>query len=134
MPKKIKAVGGKITPLGGDAEDMVKALLEYKINLLFLCILITGRGLPADILKSSHQRKISWDYYAKSLIFFSRDSNTAPAIYPVPDNFDRNDMFVDEIKEFISVLKGEKESLIPLQQGMSVLEISLKIKEQIGFK
>jgi hypothetical protein len=42
-------------------------------------------------------------------------------------------MFVDEIKEFISVLNGEKESQIPLQQGMDVLKISLNIKEQIGF-
>jgi hypothetical protein len=42
-------------------------------------------------------------------------------------------MFLDEIKDFISVLKDEIESPIPLQQGIDVLELSLEIKRQIGF-
>jgi hypothetical protein len=41
-------------------------------------------------------------------------------------------MFIDEIKEFISVLNGEKDP-DPLQQGMDVLAISLGIKKQIRF-
>jgi hypothetical protein len=42
-------------------------------------------------------------------------------------------MFIDEIKDFIFALKNEKEASVPLQEGIDVLEISLKIKEQIGF-
>ena len=63
----------------------------------------------------------------------SRDNNTSPIVYSVPDNFDRNDMFIDEIKDFISALKNEKEMPVPLQEGIDVLEISLRIKERIGF-
>ena len=133
-PERIQAMGGKITPLGGDAEDMVKALLEYKNKFIVSLHLDYWQRPPRRCFEIIGTKgKITWDYYAKNLIWVSRDSNTAPAIYPVPVTFDRNDMFVDEIKEFISVLNGEKESRIPLQQGMDVLEISLKIKKQIRF-
>ena len=134
MPEKIHAVGGKITPLGGDAEDMVKALLEYKNKFIISLHLDYWQRPPRRFFEIIGTKgKITWDYYAKSLTCVSRDSNTAPAIYRLPENFDRNDMFVDEIKEFISVLNGEKESRIPLQQGMDVLAISLGIKKQIRF-
>jgi len=134
MPEKIHSVGGKITPLGGDAEDMVKALLEYKNKFIISLHLDYWQRPPRRFFEIIGTKgKITWDYYAKSLTCVSRDSNTAPAIYRLPENFDRNDMFIDEIKEFISVLNGEKESPIPLQQGMSVLKISLNIKEHIGF-
>lgn len=134
MPERIQAMGGKITPLVGDAEDMVKALLEYKNKFIVSLHLDYWQRPPQRCFEIIGTKgKITWDYYAKSLTFFSRESNTAPVIYPIPENFDRNDMFVDEIKEFISVLNGEKESPIPLQQGMSVLKISLEMKEQIGF-
>ncbi len=134
IPENIQAVGGKITPLGGDAEDMVKALFAYKNNFIVSMHLDYWQRPPKRFFEIIGTKgKITWDYYAKSLTLVSRDNNTAPLVHSVPENFDRNDMFIDEIKEFISVLNGEKESLIPIQQGMDVLEISLKIKEQIGF-
>jgi len=134
MPEKIHSVGGKITPLGGDAEDMVKALLEYKNKFIISLHLDYWQRPPRRFFEIIGTKgKITWDYYAKSLTCVSRDSNTAPAIYRLPENFDRNDMFVDEIKEFISVLNGVEKSRIPLQQGMDVLKLSLNIKEQIGF-
>lgn len=134
MPEKIHSVGGKITPLGGDAEDMVKASMEYKNKLIVSLHLDYWQRPPRRFFEIIGTKgKITWDYYAKNLTCVSRDSNIAPVIYALPDNFDRNDMFVDEIKEFISVLNGEKESPISLQQGMDVLEISLNIKEHIGF-
>jgi len=134
MPERIQAMGGKITPLGGDAEDMVKALLEYKNKFIVSLHLDYWQRPPRRFFEIIGTKgKLIWDYYAKNLTCICRNSNTSPAIYRLPEDFDRNDMFIDEIKEFISVLNGEKESPIPIQQGMDVLEISLKIKEQIGF-
>ena len=133
-PERIQAMGGKITPLGGDAEDMVKALLEYKNKFIVSLHLDYWQRPPGRCFEIIGTKgKISWDYYAKSLTFFSRESNTAPVIYPIPENFDRNDMFVDEIKDFIDALENKKEVAIPLQEGMDVLEISIGIKKQIGF-
>ena len=134
LPETIRAIGGKITPLGGDAEDMVKALLEYK-NKFIVSLHLDYWQKPLkrffEIIGTTG--KITWDYYTKNLTLVSRDNNIAPIVYPLSDTFDRNDMFIDEIKDFIFALKNEKEASVPLQEGIDVLEISLKIKEQIGF-
>lgn len=134
MPEMIHSIGGKITPLGGDAEDMVKVLLEYKNKFIVSLHLDYWQRPPRrsfEIIGTTG--KITWDYYARNLTLTSRDNNTAPIVYPVPDTFDRNDMFIDEIKDYISALKNEKDLPVPLTEGINVLEISLKIKKRIGF-
>lgn len=134
MPEKIQAVGGKITPLGGDAEDMIKALLEYKNNFIVSLHLDYWQRPPKRFFEIiGTTGKITWDYYAKNLTLIFRNNNTAPVIYSIPENFDRNDMFIDETKDFISAVNNKKEVLVPLQEGIDVLEISLGIKKQIEF-
>lgn len=134
MPEKVKAIGGKITPLGGDAEDMVKALLEYKNNFIVSLHLDYWQRPPKRFFEVIGTKgRVVWDYYAKTLTVISRDSNISPIVHSVPDNFDRNDMFVDEATDFIDALKNKKEVAIPLHDGIDVLEISLGIKKQIGF-
>ena len=134
MPEKIQAVGGKITPLSGDAEDMVKALLEYKNKFIVSLHLDYWQRTPKryfEIIGTTG--KITWDYYTKNLTLVSRDNNTAPIVYTVPDNFDRNDMFIDETKDFIAALGNKSDVPVPLREGIDVLDISLGIKKQIGF-
>ncbi|MHB8138829.1 MAG: Gfo/Idh/MocA family protein [Smithellaceae bacterium] len=134
MPEKIHAVGGKITPLGGDAEDMVKALLEYKNKFIASLHLDYWQKPPRRFFEIIGTKgKITWDYYAKYLTLVSRDNNTSPIVYSVSDNFDRNDMFIDETKDYISALGNRSEVPIPLYEGIDVLEMSLGIKKQIGF-
>ena len=134
MPETVKAIGGKITPLGGDAEDMIKALLEYKNKLIVSLHLDYWQRPPRRFFEIIGTKgKMTWDYYAKGLTLVSRENNTSPIVYSVPDNFDRNDMFIDEIKDFISALNDERDVPVPLQEGIDVLEISLRIKERIGF-
>jgi predicted dehydrogenase len=134
MPETIHAIGGKITPLGGDAEDMIKALLEYKKKFIVSLHLDYWQRPPRRFFEIIGTKgRITWNYYAKSLTLISRDNNTAPTVYSAPDNFDRNDMFIDEIKDFIAALGNKSDVPIPLREGMDVLEISLGIKKQIGF-
>lgn len=134
LPETVQAIGGKITPLGGDAEDMVKALLKYKNNFIASLHLDYWQRPPRRFFEIIGTKgKMIWDYYAKNLTLIPRNNNKSPVIFNIPDSFDRNDMFIDEIKDFISVLKNEKESPISLREGTDVLEISLKIKEQIGY-
>ncbi len=134
MPQTVHAVGGKITPLGGDAEDMVKALLEYTNKLIVSLHLDYWQRPPKRFFEIIGAKgKITWDYYAKNLTLVSRDNNSVTKEYTVPDTFDRNDMFIAEIKDFISALNDERDVPVPLQEGIDVLEISLGIKKQIRF-
>jgi predicted dehydrogenase len=134
MPEAIHAIGGKITPLGGDAEDMVKSLCEYKNKFIVSLHLDYWQRPPKRFFEIIGAKgKITWDYYAKNLTLVSRDNNSVTKEYTVPDTFDRNDMFIDEIKDFISALNDERDVPVPLQEGIDVLEISLGIKKQIRF-
>jgi predicted dehydrogenase len=134
MPERIQAIGGKITPLGGDAEDMVKALLEYKNKFIVSLHLDYWQRPPRRYFEIIGTKgRITWDYYAKTLTFVSRDNRISPVVHSVLDDFNRNDMFMDETKDFIDALENKKEIVIPLQEGIDVLKISLGIKRQIGF-
>ncbi len=133
-PEKTYAVGGKITPLGGDAEDMVKALLQYKNQMIVSLHLDYWQRPPKRSFEIIGTKgRVLWDYYAKNLTLYPRAQGSAATVFPLPDTFDRNDMFLDEIKDFIAALKGGKEVSIPLQEGVDVLQMSLDIKREIGF-
>ena len=115
-PTKIHAVGGKITPVNGDAEDMVKVLFEYprKDRPFFVSLHMDYWRSPArhEITLQRLSSPISWDYTGRVR--------------------DRDEMFLTEVKEFISAIEEKRESAIPLSQGRDVLEICLEIKKQIA--
>jgi len=111
-PFKIHAVGGKITPINGDAEDMVKVLFDYG-HKFFVSLHMDFWQRPARHEFTLHTMNgpRSWDYSGRVQ--------------------DRDHMFVAEVQEFISAIEEKRESAIPLRQGRDVLEICLEIKKQI---
>jgi len=111
-PNKIHAVGGKITPVRGDAEDMVKVLFEYNRGFIVSLHMDFWRR-PANHRVTLHKMigPQTWEYSGRVQ--------------------DRDQMFVAEIKEFISAIEQKRDSAIPLSQGRDVLEICLEIKKQI---
>jgi len=111
-PNKIHAVGGKGTPTIGDAEDMVKVLFEYN-RKFFVSLHMDFWRRPANHRVTLHKMigPQTWEYSGRVQ--------------------DRDQMFVAEIKEFISAIEQKRESAIPLSQGRDVLEICLEIKKQI---
>lgn len=133
-PKKIFSVGGKISPLVGDAEDMIDSLWEYKGKKMASIHLDYWQRPPRRIFEMVGTKgRMNWDYYAKTLTVLSREKNSAPKVFNVPESFDRNDMFIEEVKNFIDSMKKDKEPLISLKQGIEVLDITLKMKKRIGF-
>lgn len=49
--------------------------------------------------------------------------------YPVPAGFERNIMFMNEMRHFVRVVRGETESSCPLEDGIRVLRLALAVKE-----
>ena len=50
-------------------------------------------------------------------------------VYPLPAGWERNVMFMDEMKHFIAIVRGEIESLCPLEDGIRVVQLALAVKE-----
>jgi predicted dehydrogenase len=133
MPSHVYAVGGHLSRLEVDVEDSVSILLRCQQQ---------GRPLPVhihlDYLQRPPQRvcevigdagKARYDYYANTVELHDAFEKTAE--FRRFDDFDRNQMFVDELKHFLSCLRGDESPLVDLQEGTRSLKISLAAIESL---
>ncbi len=49
--------------------------------------------------------------------------------FPAPEGFDRNDLFMAEIRHMIAVAKGEEQPLCTLEDGVEALKLALDVYE-----
>jgi predicted dehydrogenase len=133
MPSRIEAVGGKLTPLGGDAEDMVKSVLVFPSGIVAAVHLDYWQRPPKRTFELvGTGGRLTWDYYRGTLVFAPRDWKS-DQIWKLPEGFERNDMFVAEVKNFVWAIENGVDSLVTLEEGIDVLKIALEIKRKIGF-
>ncbi len=130
-PVRIQAAGGKITPLGGDGEDMVKSLWNYQNGPIVSVHMDYWQRPPARRFSIIGDRgTLHWDYHLRILQKIDHSSKRIEA-FSVPDGFDRNDMFIKEARHFIECIEAHTEPLINFEQGADVLEICMQIKEAL---
>ncbi len=133
MPKRVFAVGGHLSDLEVDVEDSVSMLLECEDQ---------GRPVPVhihlDYLQRPPQRiceivgdagKARYDYYASTVEIHDSAARTVE-VRSFKD-FDRNQMFIDELKHFLACVRREAEPLVNLQEGMGSLKIALAAYESL---
>jgi predicted dehydrogenase len=126
MPKRVFAVGGHLSKLEVDVEDSVSVLLECESN---------GRPLPVhihlDYLQRPPQRicevvgeagKARFDYYAQSLEFHDREARHVEV--QRFDKFDRNQMFIDELKHFLACINGDASPAVDLRAGARSVKVA----------
>ena len=127
MPKRVYAVGGQLSRLEVDVEDSVSVLLQCQHE---------GRQLPVhihlDYLQRPPQRvcelvgdagKVRYDYYANQLELHQTVNKTVEK--HDFHAFDRNQMFLDELKHFLACLQGEKLPVVDLREAIRSLKITL---------
>lgn len=73
---------------------------------------------------------IVWDYYKNQvdLITFEAAGEVKSNSYSTPEGFDRNDLFIEEMKHFIDVANGNTAPLCSLEDGIKALELSIQAK------
>jgi predicted dehydrogenase len=132
-PRNIYACGGKVTSLGGDAEDLVQSLWEYKDGKTATIHIDYWQRPKVRTLKIIGSKKtILWDYYG-DLKIWNHENGKLKAV-KVPKKFERNRMFIDEIKHFVKCVKEKGKPSISVQDGCKVVGIVEKIKKQINKK
>lgn len=70
--------------------------------------------------------RATWNYHAGTLAWLSTDGQET--IERVPEGFERNTMFVDEMAHFAAAVAAGRASDIPLEDGIAVLDIALKAR------
>lgn len=132
MPKSVYALGGKLSDLEIDVEDVVDILMKYEINCTDVPVVV-----HEDYLQSPTRRgcriigtkgKIEIDLIASTFVLYDENGNIS---YNEKFEFDRNDMFMTEMNEFITCIEQGKPSPVSLEEGKKSLKIAMAVKESI---
>ena len=109
-----------------DTEHAIDILLSFKNG-------ITG-NIHLDYLHKPAKRttevvgtegRIEFDYYSNRVILYTHNDINGE-VYSVDDKFDRNDLFISEIKEFIDSVKFGKLSPISLKESLMSVDVAVR--------
>ena len=134
MPQKIASFGGTRTGLEVNADDLVKAVLEYTDGSVASLHMDFYKRPPRRIFEVMGTKgTLLWDYHEGTLKLIQHDKNKKIKTMLVPRKFERNEMFIKEMKHFINCVKRKEEPKITFQDGINVLKICEGILKSVKF-
>ncbi|MCE1253861.1 MAG: Gfo/Idh/MocA family oxidoreductase [Anaerolineae bacterium] len=119
------SIGNKVSDLEVEVEDIAEFGLKFA-NGAVGSVHLDYFQRPADHhleIICSHGF-IRWNN-ADGAVNLYTAANGQWINYPVPADFERNVMFMDEMSHFIRLCKGEVESICSLDDGIKALELAL---------
>jgi predicted dehydrogenase len=132
MPSRIYAVGGHLSNLEVDVEDIVSTLMDCGG---------TPVHLQQDFIQSPPNRtleivcdrgKILVDLRALSVTVHRRGEKE-PEFHAFPD-FDRNQMFLDELRHFFDCIQSGAQPIVNVRDGAQSLRMALAARESLEKK
>ena len=134
VPHRLFGLGGHWSSLEVDVEDTASILMEFTVN---------GRSLPVhvqlDYLQYPPMRqcevvgengKVVMDLIANETTLYA-DRQADAARFKV-DRFERNQLFLDELKHFLNCVETRQEPMVTLQDGARSLRMALGAKKSIA--
>lgn len=132
-PKIIFSVGGQISDLEVDVEDSVQILMEcnnQKNNFPVSISLDYLQWPPVrSISVTGDKGSIECDLTNSILTIFDREHDDVEQ-HKFP-NFNRNDLFINEMKNFLAFSQGKELPMVDLEHGARSLEIALAAFESM---
>lgn len=130
-PIKVYSKISKLSNLKIDVEDNVDALMVMKNDISLNLHLDYFTNPPTRYLKIYGYKKILfWDYYKNEITILNRNNKEKKVKFK---KFNRNKMFIDEIKDFFNAKKNKK--MFPnIDDGIESLKLTLLIKNQFNLK
>ncbi|MBN1305132.1 MAG: Gfo/Idh/MocA family oxidoreductase [Anaerolineales bacterium] len=113
----------KLSDLEVDVEDTVKVGIRFQGGALGSFHLDFNQQPPEHTFKVvGTQGTIKWSL-ADEVLKVYRAEKKAWDEYPVPAAFERNSMFLEEMRHFIALTAGNTDSLCPLEDGIQVMQL-----------
>jgi predicted dehydrogenase len=133
MPTRVFALGGHLTRLEVDVEDTASILMECTVD---------GRSVPVHVHQDYIQRppsrtcevigdagKILVDLRQMTVTAFDADGSIMES-FSQP-GFERNQLFLDEMRHFLACLEGRETPRVSIRDGVLSLMIALAAKRSI---
>jgi predicted dehydrogenase len=134
MPRRVFALGGHLSNLEVDVEDTADILMECVVN---------GHPVPIslhqDYIQNPSKRsceivgdagKILVDIRALTVQVFDGQGNSVEA--SSYQDFQRNQLFLDELNCFLDGMQGRQVPLVNLRDGAQSLRMALAAKESLA--
>jgi len=133
LPERIFSVGGKLSELEVDVEDSVQVLMECKEknNVLPVTLSLDYLQWPPSRTISivGDQGSIHCDLIKTEVVINRRvDEHVERHTFP---NFNRNKIFIDEMRNFLGFSEGKNDPEIDLERGATSLRIALAARNSI---
>lgn len=129
-PGRVFSMGGKVSDLEVDVEDVACSLMELRVD---------GRPLFAELHQDYFARprsrsltligdrgRIEWNLAAGCVV--RHDVGGSVEAYD-HSTFPRNELFVRELTHFLACVRGEAEPLVTLRDGAETVRIALALLE-----
>jgi predicted dehydrogenase len=134
LPRSIYTVGGHLSNLDIDVEDTADTLMECELD---------GRPVPVTLHQDYLQRplsrfcevigesgKIRMDLRELKVdVFDDKGKQVKASSY---EGFQRNQLFLDELKSFLGCLEGKETQIVGLRAGAQSLRMALAAKESLA--
>lgn len=134
MPDRVFAVGGQLSELEVDVEDAVTVLMSHKRENGALPV-----SIHLDYLQSPPERsinivgdqgKITWNFHTGKVALHKRGDEAA--LVRDYSALDRNELFIDQMKQFLAVIEGKAEPTVGLRDGVASLEMALAARRSLA--
>lgn len=132
--KEVFSITGKFSDLELDVDDTSSNLIRFKNNVISEVHLdyIQRPDFKSCKLKGT-KGVIYWNSDSDDVKFYDMKKRKWLLKIKIK-NFEKNSMYVEEIKHFLRCVKERKETINDINQGIKTLEISLAMKKASKLK
>jgi predicted dehydrogenase len=133
LPRRLFAIGGHLSDLEIDVEDVASTLMEFEVD---------GRILPVHLQQDYLQRpgsrscevlcnhgKALMDLPSASLTRYDGDGVAVTRSW---DTWTRNDAYQDEVRHFLDCVRTRRKPPVDLVDGIASLRMALAARESIA--
>ena len=126
-PKTIYSVTGKFSDLDTSVDDYSSSIMKFKKDITTEMHLDFFLGNEYKRCKIKGTKGIiSWNSVHNEVKFFDAKKKSWKMILKLK-KFERNDMYVDEIKYFMNCVKKRKKPMNSLNEGIDTMKIAVNI-------
>jgi predicted dehydrogenase len=126
---EVKAFCGKLSPLEIATEDTAEILLRFQsgaLGTVHMTYCQRPEFRACEVIGTDGT--LFWDQHRKRVEVYRPEKKEWES-YPEEEDYDLNQMFVEELKHFLACLRGEEKPIHNLYDSKRILEIALLAKQ-----
>ena len=118
---------GRLSDLEMDCEDTAEIILKFKNGVIGSVHLDMVQRVPTRYCRIiGTEGTILWDGTTDSVSYFAIKKPGWTLLHP-PNNTDRNEMYLSELRHFLDCVKTRKEPAIGIEDGRRALAIAIAV-------